>query len=246
MAVTEIALDEIHEGERAREDYDVAELAESIRQLGMLQPITVRPREDGGYTLVAGGRRLRAARELGEWLIRAEVRDTDDAEALVIEAVENGIRQGFKPSEAAALGRRLEQLAETDPSILGKLPSGARVREQVAKAVGMSDGTYAKASSIVGYEATTEHGRALAALIEARMDETGKVDGPYRLWRGLCWCEQLLADELDALHGRPAKLLADAVDDIGNLDDLDDIEGRWQGWADAVRRNHQKIGRAHV
>ena len=237
MAVIEVALTEVHEGERAREDYDVADLVESIRQLGMLQPITVRPREAGGYELVAGGRRLRAAKELGEWLIRAEVRDADDAEALVIEAVENGLRQDFRPSEAAALGRRLERLIDTDPSVLGKLPSGERARERVARAVGMSDGTYRKARDIVSYEPRTEAGQAIIARIEAEMDATGKVDRQHRRFAGLRWCEDLVTDDLEALHHRPASLLAEVVD--GDLDRLDGIEDRHRGaWVDAVRHNH--------
>lgn len=64
-----------------RRDFDETELAEleaSLRASGLLQPITVRPRQAGGWELVTGERRLRAASRLGWTEISAIVRDFDD------------------------------------------------------------------------------------------------------------------------------------------------------------------------
>src|SRR5439155_8564413 len=62
-------------------DESLAALAASIREVGVLQPVVVRIR-DGGYELIAGERRLRAARLAGLATIPAVIRETDDAEGL--------------------------------------------------------------------------------------------------------------------------------------------------------------------
>jgi ParB family chromosome partitioning protein len=76
------------------------ELAESIRQHGILQPLTVRPR-DGGYQLIAGERRLQAARKAGLAEVPVMVRDCTDAEMLELALVENLQREDLNPMEAA-------------------------------------------------------------------------------------------------------------------------------------------------
>ena len=67
----------------------LAELADSIRARGVLQPIVVRPRTAGGYELIAGERRWRAAREAGIELLPALVREADDRDSLLLALVEN-------------------------------------------------------------------------------------------------------------------------------------------------------------
>jgi ParB family chromosome partitioning protein len=67
---------------RAFDDARLAELAESIRVRGILQPIVVRPLAGGSFELVAGERRLRAAKIIGLETVPALVRDTDDWERL--------------------------------------------------------------------------------------------------------------------------------------------------------------------
>jgi ParB family chromosome partitioning protein len=76
------------------------ELAESIRSSGMLQPVLVR-RVDGKYQLVAGERRLRAARMVGLQAIPAVVRELGDREALELAVTENVMREDLNPIEVA-------------------------------------------------------------------------------------------------------------------------------------------------
>lgn len=76
------------------------ELAESIRQHGILQPLTVRTRE-GGYELIAGERRLQAARHAGLATVPVIVRDCSDAEMLALALVENLQREDLNAMEAA-------------------------------------------------------------------------------------------------------------------------------------------------
>lgn len=82
------------------------ELAESIRQHGILQPLTVRPRE-GGYELIAGERRLQAARKAGLTEVPVTVRDCTDEEMLALALVENLQREDLNAMEAARSYQRL-------------------------------------------------------------------------------------------------------------------------------------------
>jgi ParB family chromosome partitioning protein len=84
----------------------MAALAESIREVGVLQPILIRPVE-GGYELVAGERRWRAARRVGLQTLPAMVRDTDDASALEHALVENLHRSDLNVLEEAAAYQQL-------------------------------------------------------------------------------------------------------------------------------------------
>jgi ParB family chromosome partitioning protein len=81
-------------------------LAASIREVGVLQPVVVR-RQNGGYELVAGERRLRAARMAGLATIPAVVREGDDAEGLREALIENVHREDLGPLELAEAFREL-------------------------------------------------------------------------------------------------------------------------------------------
>jgi ParB family chromosome partitioning protein len=76
-------------------------LAESIKARGVLQPIVVRPIPGGTYELIAGERRLRAAKLADLTTIPAVVRDTDDAERLELALIENMARADLNPVEEA-------------------------------------------------------------------------------------------------------------------------------------------------
>src|SRR5918999_5229483 len=85
---------------RVFDDARLAELAESIRVRGILQPIVVRPLAGGSFELVAGERRLRAAKIAELETIPALVRDTEDWERLDLALAENMARQDLNPVEA--------------------------------------------------------------------------------------------------------------------------------------------------
>jgi ParB family chromosome partitioning protein len=82
-------------------------LADSIREVGVLQPVLVRPAGEGEYELIAGERRWRAARRVGLQTIPALVRVTDDASALEQALVENLHRDSLNPLEEAAAYQQL-------------------------------------------------------------------------------------------------------------------------------------------
>jgi ParB family chromosome partitioning protein len=103
----------------------LAELAESIRVRGILQPVVVRPVDDGGYEILAGERRWRAAQLAGLERIPALVREVPDDAALGIGLIENIQREDLNPiEEAAGLKRLIDEFRLT--------------HDETAKAVGRS------------------------------------------------------------------------------------------------------------
>ena len=83
------------------------ELAESIRTLGLIQPITVRRTSDGKYQIISGERRFRASKLAGMEMIPAYIRDTNDPGMLEMAIVENVQREDLDPIETALGYQRL-------------------------------------------------------------------------------------------------------------------------------------------
>lgn len=140
------------------------ELAASIREKGVLQPILVRPKA-GGYELVAGERRFRAAQKAGLTEIPVHIKDLTEREALEIALVENLQRADLNPVEEALGYRGLVQMG--------------RSQEEVAAAVGKARATVANAlrllqlpKEVLGAledgRITPGHARALLMLPENR------------------------------------------------------------------------------
>lgn len=91
----------------AFDESTLEELAASIREHGVLQPILVRPRADGGYQLIAGERRWRASKLAAQATIPALVEDIDDETALEISIIENLQREDISPLDEAAMYDRM-------------------------------------------------------------------------------------------------------------------------------------------
>lgn len=106
-----------------RRDFDdetLAELASSLKQKGMLQAILVRPdpKRSGGYQIVAGERRWRAAKKAGLMTVPAVVRDLDELELLEIGIIENVQRSDLNPiEEAEAYGSLMKRFGRTQESL---------------------------------------------------------------------------------------------------------------------------------
>lgn len=92
---------------RAFDGAELEELANSVKTKGVLQPILVRKLGDGGYELIAGERRWRAAKLAGLKKIPAIVRPATDAEAMEMALIENLQRKDLNPMEAARAYQRL-------------------------------------------------------------------------------------------------------------------------------------------
>jgi ParB family transcriptional regulator, chromosome partitioning protein len=103
------------------DDETLGGLAMSIREVGVLQPVVVR-RRDEGYELVAGERRLRAAKLAGLATIPAVIRETDDTDALREALIENLHREDLSPLEqAAAFQELLEELGSSHDELAERL-----------------------------------------------------------------------------------------------------------------------------
>lgn len=89
------------------DEESLEELANSIKQLGIIQPITVRRIKAGKYQLISGERRLRASKKAGLKKIPAFVRDANDQEMLEFALVENIQRENLNPIEIAITYQRL-------------------------------------------------------------------------------------------------------------------------------------------
>jgi ParB family chromosome partitioning protein len=114
--LTELDVDQIYPNPRQPRTVfrteDIEELAASIREQGVLQPVVVRPRASGGYELLVGERRLRASKLAGATRVPAIVRQVDDRRALEQALVENVQRADLGPLEEAAAYRNLLDLFE--------------------------------------------------------------------------------------------------------------------------------------
>jgi ParB family transcriptional regulator, chromosome partitioning protein len=135
--LSHLAVEQVHANPRQprrRFDHEsTAGLAESIRTQGVVQPIVVRPRPEGGFELIAGERRWRAAREAGVPTLPALIRELDDRETLLVGLVENVARENLSPIEEArgyallmdefelSLGDVGERVGRSKPAISNKL-----------------------------------------------------------------------------------------------------------------------------
>lgn len=116
--LAELAVDQLQRGRyQPRTDMDpgaLEDLAASIRAQGVVQPIVVRPREGGGYEIVAGERRWRAAQMAGLDKVPVVIRDIPDRAAIAISLIENIQRENLNPvEEAQALKRLLDEFEMT-------------------------------------------------------------------------------------------------------------------------------------
>jgi ParB family transcriptional regulator, chromosome partitioning protein len=122
----ELPLDQImpnrYQPRREFADWELAELAESIKQNGLLQPILVRRKGDGFFETIAGERRLRAAKLAGLRSIPAIVRNSTDEQSMELALVENLQRKDLNPMEAArAYHRLINEFAFTQDTVAQRL-----------------------------------------------------------------------------------------------------------------------------
>jgi ParB family transcriptional regulator, chromosome partitioning protein len=135
--LTQLPVESVHPNPRQprrRHDAEAAHgLADSIRVQGVIQPIVVRPRPAGGFELIAGERRWRAAREAGLPTLPAIVREADDRDTLLLALVENVARENLSPVEEAracallidefglSLGDVSERVGRSKPSVSNRM-----------------------------------------------------------------------------------------------------------------------------
>lgn len=148
---------------RAFDPTALDELATSITAVGVVQPVIVREVE-GGYELIAGERRWRAAQRAGFTLIPAIVRKASDVESLELALVENVVRQQLNPvDEAYALKVLLEDLGVTQESLAARV---GKSRSAIANKIRLLELPASIQESLATGELSEGHARALLGLAE--------------------------------------------------------------------------------
>ena len=128
--VREMNIDEIHpradQPRKRFEEESLQELADSIKEHGILQPVLVRPLKNG-YEIIAGERRWRAAQLAGLSFIPVVIREIDDQKAAEITLIENIQRDDLTVVEEARAYRRVNQFGYTQEVIAERMKSRAYV-----------------------------------------------------------------------------------------------------------------------
>ncbi len=174
-----LAIDTIHESttnpRRTFDEAKLRELAESIKHNGLIQPITVRPNNEG-FEIVAGARRFRAAQIAELFSIPARIVEIDDAQALEWQLVENSQRVDVHPYEEAQGFQRLLDIPGYDVAAL------------VEKSGKSASHVYARLSLLqliptVAEAFTQERITASHANLIARLPQESQAEAFEQCWR---------------------------------------------------------------
>src|SRR5574339_14250 len=171
--ITQVPVDLIQRNPRQpREKFDIEELenlAASIREHGVIQPLVVSPGKGGLYTLIAGERRLQAARKAGLKTVPVVIRHATDQQLLELALIENVQREDLNAIEEAEayqhLAKEFKLSHETIASRVGKS------RVAVTNTLRLLDASAPVKQALVDGRITEGHARALLALTSAKAQE---------------------------------------------------------------------------
>ena len=157
-----------------RQQFDeekLEELAASVRQHGILQPLILKAK-GGRYTIIAGERRYRAARKAGLKTVPAVLKDADEKEVLQLSIIENIQREDLSPiEEAEAIARLMEQYNLNQEQVAAML---GRSRSAVANTLRLMGLTPALRQLVLQGALTGGHARALLPL-GPRMEQAAEI-----------------------------------------------------------------------
>ena len=164
-SIVELRISEIEPNKaQPRKNFDataLSELADSIKENGLLQPILVRPYKDG-YQIVAGERRWRACRLAGLNTVKATVMDMDDGKVAYLALIENLQRENLDPIEEAA---GYKNLAESYGASFDEIAKKVnKSRSYVANAVRLLGLDTASLSALKDGKITVGHAKALLSI----------------------------------------------------------------------------------
>lgn len=147
----------------------LVELAASIAEMGVLQPILVRPSGEGAYELIAGERRWRAAQRAGLTTIPAVVRTTDDATSIEQALVENLHREDLTPiEEAAAYQQLLEEFGLTHEQVAARV---GKSRSAITNSIRLLGLPPAVQALLADGQLSAGHARALLGTPDRALQE---------------------------------------------------------------------------
>jgi ParB family chromosome partitioning protein len=164
--LAELPVDQIHANPRQprrRFEPDAATgLASSVRAQGLLQPVVVRPRPEGGWELIAGERRWRAAKDAGLPNLPALIRSADDRDSLLLSLVENVAREQLSAVEEARAYAVL--LDEFGLSLAGVAERVGKAKSTVSNRVRLLELPEDVLWMLARGELTERHARAVLAV----------------------------------------------------------------------------------
>jgi len=150
-------------------DEALAQLADSIRQHGIIQPLTVRKLSSGYYQIIAGERRWRAARLAGLKEVPAIVIEADDRKAAELAMIENLQREDLNPiEEAAGFKVLINQYRMTQEEAANRV---GKSRSAVANALRLLNLSPALAQLVTDGKLSAGHARAIMVLKSAKLQE---------------------------------------------------------------------------
>ena len=158
-----------HQPRRHFDEEALLSLVASVRQVGVLQPVLVRPDEDGIFELIAGERRWRAAKRAGLATVPAIVRGVDDVASLEQAVVENLHRQDLNPlEEAAAYQQLIEDFSYTHDQLALRV---GKSRAAVTNALRLFQLPPSIQRSVAEGRLSAGHARALLATPDRQFQE---------------------------------------------------------------------------
>ena len=145
------------------------ELAASIKEHGLLQPILVRPTASGRYQIIAGERRWRASRKAGLSTIKAAIREFRDEEVMEIALIENLQREDLNPiEEAEGYGSLIETLGLTQEQVAKKVNKS---RSYIANSLRILNLDNGSKRALKEGKITLGHAKALLSIDDLRLRE---------------------------------------------------------------------------
>lgn len=215
-ALANLAIDALQPGRfqpRTHMDQDaLSELAESIRAQGVMQPILVRPVAEGGYEIVAGERRWRAARMAGLASVPALVREVPDSHALAIGLIENIQREDLNPLEqATGMKRLIDEFGMTHAQAAEAL---GRSRTGITNTLRLLELAPPVQELLRAGKLDMGHARALLALPALRQIELAREASAKQL------SVRQVEHRVNALLTRPAARVGKGIDrDVARLEE---------------------------
>ena len=185
------------------------ELAESIKTFGLIQPITVRKKDQGRYQIISGERRFRASRLAGMDMIPAYIRDTNDQGMLEMAIVENIQRENLDPIEVAMSYQRL-------------IDECNLTQEQMAERVGKKRASVTNYLRLLKLPAKVQHDLKVGLLSVGHAKVIlGSED--EEIQENLC--DQVIKDSLSVrqLEERVKKILSENQPDKSNSNKSDEL-----------------------
>jgi ParB family chromosome partitioning protein len=148
---------------------ELQELAASIREHGIIQPLIVSKGTDGGFILIAGERRLQAARKAGLTSVPVVIRQASEQQFLELALIENVQRADLNPLEEAEAYRNLASEFKLSHEVIAQRVGKSRVA--VTNTLRLLDASAAVKQALVDGKITEGHARALLALSTSRAQE---------------------------------------------------------------------------